>query len=73
MSALIVDLFNVLYPELIMLSLLMVTDYISELLAVKKESLDHPGNTKYDLSSKIGIKGILKKWVISLLFLLIFI
>lgn len=60
-GAFIVDLFNALYPELIILSLLMVADYISGILAAKKESLKHPGSKKYGISSQIGIEGIFKK------------
>lgn len=47
-------------PALILLLLLMITDYISGMLASKKEAVEHPNSKKYGWSSK-SIIGIYKK------------
>ena len=48
-------------PALILLILLMITDYFSGMLASKKEAVEHPNNKKYGWSSKKSIIGIYKK------------
>ena len=48
-------------PILIILLLLMSLDYISGMLAARKEGLEHPDNKKYGGNSKKGILGIYKK------------
>lgn len=48
-------------PTLILLILLMITDYISGVLAAKKETIEHPDNKEYGWSSKKSIIGIYKK------------
>lgn len=48
-------------PALILLILLMITDYISGMLASKKEAVEHPNSKKYGWSSKKSIIGIYKK------------
>ena len=48
-------------PILIILLLLMSLDYISGMLAARKEGLEHPDNKKYGWNSKKGILGIYKK------------
>ncbi len=48
-------------PALILLNILMVIDYISGMLAAKKEAIEHPNNKRYGWSSKKGILGIYKK------------
>ena len=48
-------------PALILLLLLMITDYISGMLASKKEAVEHPNSKKYGWSSKKSIIGIYKK------------
>lgn len=53
--------FGLLLPALIMLTVFMIIDYISGMLAAKKESLDHPNNSKYGWSSKKSVIGIYKK------------
>ena len=58
---LISDKFGIVVPALILLSLLMVVDYLSGMLASKKEALEHPNNKKYGWSSKKSIIGIYKK------------
>lgn len=48
-------------PALILLIFLMVIDYISGMLASKKEAMEHPDNERYGWSSKKSIIGIYKK------------
>lgn len=52
---------GILFPMLIVLSILMVADYITGMAASKKESVDHPDDASYGWSSAKGAKGILKK------------
>lgn len=52
---------GILGPVLIILTIMMVLDYITGMLASKKESLEHPDNPGYGWSSKKGAKGIIKK------------
>lgn len=52
---------GILGPVLIILTIMMVLDYITGMLASKKEALEHPDNTSYGWSSKKGAKGIIKK------------
>ena len=52
---------GILFPVLYLLLGMMVLDYVSGMLASKKEALDHPGDTSYGWSSKKGAKGIIKK------------
>ncbi len=60
-SAWIMDKWKLLFPVLILLTILMIVDYISGMLVAKKEALEHPGNKKYGWSSKKSIIGIYKK------------
>lgn len=46
---------------IILLFFLMIVDYISGMLASKKEAVEHPHNKKYGWSSKKSIIGIYKK------------
>ena len=48
-------------PALILVIFLMVVDYVSGMLASKKEAMEHPNNKKYGWSSKKSIIGIYKK------------
>lgn len=50
-----------LLPTIIFLSILMIIDYISGMLASKKEAIEHPNSKKYGWSSKKSIIGIYKK------------
>lgn len=50
-----------LYLPLIILMILMVTDYISGMLASKAEAIQHPEDDSYGWSSRKGVLGILKK------------
>ena len=52
---------GILYPVFWILITAMVVDYISGMLASKKEAIDHPGDPLYGWSSKKGAKGIIKK------------
>lgn len=52
---------GILYPVLCVLAAMMVTDYITGMLASKAESIDHPGDPNYGWNSKKGAKGIIKK------------
>ena len=53
--------FGLLFPMLCLLMLLMIADYVSGMIAAKKEALEHPGSKKYGWSSKKGVLGIFKK------------
>lgn len=51
----------------ISLALLMIIDYITGMLASRKEGIEHPGDTSYGWSSRKGFLGILRKtgcWLI---------
>lgn len=50
-----------LLPVLFILTLVMIIDYVTGMLAAKKESLEHPNSSKYGWNSKKSIKGIYKK------------
>lgn len=52
---------GVLYPVLCVLSIMMVVDYVTGMLASKVEAIDHPDDKAYGWSSKKGAKGIIKK------------
>lgn len=52
---------GILYPLMCMLLIAMVIDYITGMLASKREAMDHPGDPNYGWSSKKGAKGIIKK------------
>lgn len=52
---------GVLFPVLCVLAVMMVTDYLTGMLASKVEALDHPNDKNYGWSSKKGAKGIIKK------------
>jgi toxin secretion/phage lysis holin len=60
-SASIMDKLIILFPTVILLMILMITDYISGMLASKKEALDYPDNKQYGWSSKKSLIGIYKK------------
>lgn len=53
--------FGLLFPVICMLMLLMLADYVSGMIAAKKEALEHPNSKKYGWSSKKGALGIFKK------------
>lgn len=55
------DKFGALCPTLCLFMLLMLVDYVSGMLAAKKEALEHPNDNKYGWSSKKGVIGIYKK------------
>lgn len=52
---------GVLYPVLVILMIMMILDYITGMLASKKEALEHPDEKGYGWSSKKGAQGIIKK------------
>lgn len=52
---------EILYPTLIVLLFLMIIDYVSGMLASKKEAIEHPDDENYGWSSKKSIIGIYKK------------
>lgn len=60
-SSLIGNWLKLIGPVIVMLIILMVVDYISGMLASKKEALEHPGDSSYGWSSKKSILGIYKK------------
>lgn len=55
------DKLRLLLPILSLLTLLMLIDYLSGMLAAKKEAFDHPYSKKYGWNSKRGVLGIYKK------------
>ena len=55
------DSMGLLIPTLMLLTFLMVLDYVSGMLASKKEALEHPDNPQYRWSSRKSIIGIYKK------------
>lgn len=55
------DMIGGLLPVIGLLTFLMILDYISGMLAAKKEAIDHPRNRNYGWSSKKGVLGIYKK------------
>lgn len=60
-SAYIGNIFEIISPAIVLLMFLMIVDYISGMLASKKEAIEHPNNKKYGWSSKKSIIGIYKK------------
>lgn len=54
-------MFGMLSQTLMLLGVLMLVDYISGMLAAKKEALEHPNDKNYGWSSKKSIIGIYKK------------
>lgn len=60
-SAYIGNIFEIISPALVLLMFLMIVDYISGMLASKKEAIEHPNNKKYGWNSKKSIIGIYKK------------
>ena len=52
---------EMIFPAMALLIILMIADYISGMLASKKEAVEHPNNKKYGWSSKKSIIGIYKK------------
>lgn len=52
---------GILLPVMCLLLVAMIMDYITGMLASKRESLDHPNDPAYGWSSKRGAEGIIKK------------
>lgn len=61
LMAVIGDKLEMISPIMLLLILLMIADYISGMLAAKKEAVEHPGDNNYGWSSKKSIIGIYKK------------
>lgn len=61
MGAGIGNKFGMLLPALSFLGVLMVIDYVSGMLAAKKESFENPNDSRFGWSSKRSILGIYKK------------
>lgn len=59
--AMLYDKLGVFLPLMTIFAGLMVLDYISGMLASKKEALEHPDDSKYGWSSQKGLNGIIKK------------
>lgn len=60
-GALITNKLGILIPVICLFVILMIIDYISGMLASKKEALENPRNKKYGWNSTKGILGIYKK------------
>ena len=56
------DKLGMLIPLIGLLVLMMVIDYITGMLAAKKEAVEHPDDPSYGWSSAIGMNGIIKKF-----------
>ena len=52
---------GILLPVLCILAVAMVLDYITGMLASKREAIEHPDDPAYGWSSKRGAEGIIKK------------
>lgn len=53
--------FGLLFPAACLLMVLMLADYVSGMMASKKEALEHPDSNQYGWSSRKGALGIFKK------------
>ena len=62
LTALITAKMGVLFYALIIFIAVMVIDFISGMMASKKEAIEHPGDGNYGWSSRKGTLGILKKF-----------
>ncbi|MDE7323567.1 MAG: phage holin family protein [Lachnospiraceae bacterium] len=60
-GAVLGDKFALISPIMILLILLMIADYISGMLASRKEAVEHPDDKRFGWSSKKSIMGIYKK------------
>lgn len=60
-GAWVMDQFDLLLPTVFLLTILMIIDYLSGMLASKKEALDHPNSKQYGWNSKKSLLGIYKK------------
>lgn len=52
---------GILFPVICILAGMMVLDYITGMLASKREALEHPDDPAYGWSSRRGVEGIIKK------------
>lgn len=52
---------GILFPVLILLTCMMITDYFTGMIASKYEAIDDPNDPKTGWNSKKGAKGIMKK------------
>lgn len=60
-GAWISDLLGIMWHAFFILFFLMILDYVSGMLAAKKEALEHPDSGLYGWSSKKSLIGIYKK------------
>ena len=61
LGAILGDKLELISPIMILLILLMIADYISGMLASKKEAVEHPDDKSFGWSSKKSVIGIYKK------------
>ena len=52
---------GILFPVLMILTGMMIVDFISGMMASKVEAIEHPNDPNYGWSSEKGAKGIVKK------------
>lgn len=52
---------GLLFPVLVILFAVMILDYITGMLASKREAMEHPEDPAYGWSSRRGAEGIIKK------------
>lgn len=55
------DKLGILFPVLCALATMMIVDYVTGMLASKREAMDYPEDPTYGWSSKKGAKRIIKK------------
>ena len=61
LGAILGDKLELISPIMILLIFLMIADYISGMLASKKEAIEHPDDKRFGWSSKKSVMGIYKK------------
>lgn len=61
MGAWVSSKLGILWPVLLILTAMMVLDYITGMLASKQEAITYPDDPAYGWSSKKGAQGIIKK------------
>lgn len=61
-SAAVSSKLGILYPMLIVFTIMMIVDFISGMAASAKEAIEHPEDPDKGWSSKKGLLGVLKKF-----------
>lgn len=61
LGAILGDKLKLISPIMLLLIILMIADYVSGMLASKKEAVEHPDDINFGWSSKKSVMGIYKK------------